>query len=180
MKKIITLLVAFGAFIAVQAQTPRDEARRVILGQPKNGGTNGRDVILGGSHDNTNGSRQAEIDRVNRDYDAKIYSIRNNPNLTQAEKERMIAQLERDRRRRINEINKAYDGRNDDRYDRRRRDRDRDYDDDDDRYEGRKDRGRHLGWERGVGNPHKNGGKPGKGYKQKKSKNKEYRDRDDD
>ena len=44
---------------------------------------------------------------------------------------------------------------------------DRDRDDDDD-YKGKKNKaksnnGKHLGWEKGVGNPHKNGGKPGKG-----------------
>ncbi len=164
MKKIVTLLIAVSAFAAVQAQTTREEARRVILGQPKNGGsTNGRDVILGGQYP-TSGSRQADIDQVNRDYDAKIYSIRTNPNLSQSEKQRMIDQLERERQRRIREINNRYDNGS---YDRRR---DRDYDDD--RYEGRKDNGRHLGWEKGVGNPHKNGGTPGKGKYKAKQKHK--------
>ena len=64
MKKIITLLLAAGAFITVNAQTSKEEARRVILGQPKNGGTattgggttskDGRDVILGGGETGTN------------------------------------------------------------------------------------------------------------------------------
>jgi hypothetical protein len=56
MKKIITLLLAAGAFVTVNAQTSKDDARKVILGQPKGGTTNGgsttskqgRDVILGG------------------------------------------------------------------------------------------------------------------------------------
>src|SRR5690348_10146625 len=64
MKKIITLLLAAGAFVTVNAQTSKDEARKVILGQPKNGGTatnggsttskEGRDVILGGGGTGTN------------------------------------------------------------------------------------------------------------------------------
>ena len=171
MKKMITLLLAVGAFVAVQAQTSKEEARRVILGQPKSGNktdggtsTQGRDVILGGGNNQStypnsypgnypSGSREAQIDQVNREYDAKIYSIRNNNTLSQSEKERIIRQLEAERARKIRQINNSYDG--------------RDRDDDDD-YKGKKNKaksnnGKHLGWEKGVGNPHKNGGKPGKG-----------------
>jgi hypothetical protein len=63
MKKIITLLLAAGAFVTVNAQTSKDEARKVILGQPKNGeattggsttSKQGRDVILGGGGTSTN------------------------------------------------------------------------------------------------------------------------------
>lgn len=171
MKKLITLLIATGAFAAVHAQTTRDEARRVILGQEKKGSSsttsrNGRDVILGGGNETTypnsypnnypSGSRQAEIDRVNREYDSKIWSIRNNNTLTPEEKARMIRQLEQDRARKIRQINQSDRGgygKKGKKYD------------DDDYYEKRnkKDNGKHLGWEKGKGNPHKNGGKPGKG-----------------
>src|ERR1700694_2270477 len=51
MKKILILLIALGSVAAVQAQTSRDEARRVILGQPRNGNrtvySQGRTVIVG-------------------------------------------------------------------------------------------------------------------------------------
>lgn len=174
MKKIITLLLAVGAFGALQAQTSKEEARKVILGQGKtqsgsgSPSTSGRDVILGGGNNGTSypdnrtsypnnypsGSRQARIDQVNREYDAKIWSIRNNNNLSQAEKDRIIRQLEKDRARRINEINN---------YDKNRR-----YEDDDDndsRSKTKSNNGKHLGWEKGKGNPHKNGGSPGKGKK---------------
>jgi hypothetical protein len=162
MKKLITLLFAAGAFIAAHAQTPRDEARRVILGQEKGDNStsrNGRDVILGGGNETAypnnypSGSRQAEIDRVNRDYDAKIRSIRSNNRLSSEEKARMVRQLEQDRARKIRQINqsdgygkkgKKYDGGNGKRY-------------------SKSNNGKHLGWEKGKGNPHKNGGKPGKG-----------------
>ena len=62
MKKIITLLLAAGAFVTVNAQTSKEDARKVILGQPKNGTTTtggsttskqGRDVILGGGETST-------------------------------------------------------------------------------------------------------------------------------
>ena len=162
MKKITTLLLAIGSFIAVNAQTSKEEARRVILGEPKDAPKttptqNPRDVILGGGNNGgTNptsypgnypsGSREAQINQINREYDAKIQSIRDNRYLTQAEKDRAIRQLESDRARRIREINNRYYG----------NDRDKDY-----KYAKKKgNNGKHLGWEKGKGYPHKNGGKP--------------------
>jgi hypothetical protein len=150
MKKIITLLMAAGAFVAVNAQTSKEEARRVVLGGSKNGdgntSTRNRDVILGGGNngnENTrtypnsypnNGSRQSEIDRVNRDYDSKIYSIRNNGTLTQSEKERMIRQLEKDRDKKIKAIN------SDNNYGKK----------------SKGNNGKHKGWTKGKGNQKKN------------------------
>ena len=155
MKRILTLLIALGVFGAVSAQTSKEEARRIILGQGKNGGGNtserSRDIILGGG-DNDNNNRRtypnsypssnSRVDQINREYDAKIYSIRNNPNLSQAEKERIIRQLENDRRRKINQVNDS------------RRDRD-----DDRKYKKNKkyksNNGKHKGWTKGKGNPHR-------------------------
>jgi hypothetical protein len=172
MKKLITLLLATGAFFSVQAQTSKDEARRIILGQEKGNNNNstsrnGRDVVLGGGNETTypnsypnnypSGSGQAEIDRVNREYDAKIWSIRNNNTLSSQEKARMIRQLEQDRDRKIRQINQNKDygySKKGKKYD--------DYDDHGKGY-GKSNNGKHLGWEKGKGNPHKNGGKPGKG-----------------
>ena len=159
MKKIITLFTAIAAFVAVHAQTSRDEARKVVLGQEKNKGTSsqeGRDIILGGGNRNDYPtypgsyptSRQSQIDQVNREYDAKVWSIRNNRTLSQVEKDRMIRQLEEDRARRIRELNQSNG------------------------YGKKKgDNGKHLGWEKGKGNPHKYGRE---GKKNKKG------DRDDD
>lgn len=127
MKKILTLLIAASAFFSAQAQTDRDEARRVILGDGNGGGSNGknypsgngRDVILGGGGNNngsypnnypSNGSRQNQVDQVNREYDAKIASIRNNPYLSYEEKERAIRQLEKDRQNRVRQINNSNNG----------------------------------------------------------------------
>jgi hypothetical protein len=148
MKKILTLLLAVGACVTVQAQTSREEARRVILGGgggSGNSGSNGsRDVILGGGNNGdsyptypgnypSSSSRQAQIDQVNREYDNKIQSIRNNSYLSYEEKQRAIRQLEKDRQARIRQINNSYNG------GRRRYE-------DGDRYEARKDNGKHKGW----------------------------------
>ncbi len=147
MKKILTLLIAIGAFVTLHAQS-REETRRVILGDRKENGTssgrNDRDVVLGrgdnGNYPNGtySSNRQYEIDRVNREYSDKINSVRDNRYLSNSEKERAIQDLERDRQRRIEQINRNYDGRND------RYDRDERYDRDD-RYS-RGDNGKHKGW----------------------------------
>jgi hypothetical protein len=163
MKKFITLLIAAGAFVVVHAQNPKEDARKVILGTPKNSPTsspsqNGRDIILGRGNGTTypnsnpnnypNGSREARIAQVNREYDQKIYSIRNNPNLSAQEKERIIRQLEADRARRVKEINDSYNKH----YQKKKHN---DEDDDHDKH----DNGKHLGWEKGKGNPHKGKGR---------------------
>jgi hypothetical protein len=157
MKKIITLLFAATAFVSVQAQTSREEARKVVLGGQKGSTTttktpdsrteNPRDVVLGGSNSESS-SRQAQIDQVNREYDAKISSIRNNPTLTQEEKDQAIARLERDRARKIRAINNQDDNYNDDKNSGKKNKK------------AKGNNGKHLGWEKGVGNPHKNGGSP--------------------
>lgn len=169
MKKVITLLLIVSTVASASAQTSQEESRRVVLGtgggtrtERTSTGSNPVDVILGRDRrveDNqgtrypggTYGTREQQIDRVNREYDAKVYSIRNNRTLTAAEKERMIRQLEADRARRIREINNRYYG---DRRDDRR------YDDDDDYRKDKKyksNNGNHYGWEKGKGNPHKSG-----------------------
>lgn len=161
MKKILTLLLAAGAFLTLHAQS-REETRRVILGSPKDNGNYGdrdRDVILGGNNNSrypsTNRSydnRQYQIDQINREYNAKIQSIRNNRYLSSQEKSRAIRQLEQDRQRRINDINRQYSTSN------RRYDNDR-YDNRNYNRNERHDNGKHKGWYKGKGNPHKNGGK---------------------
>lgn len=166
MKKVITLLLIVSAVASANAQTNQEESRRVILGTGGGGSKTERtsrsnpvDVILGrgGSTEDsrstrypsgTYGSRDQQIDQVNREYDRKIYSIRNNPNLSAAEKERMIRQLENDRARRIREINDRYYG------DRRNDRRD---DDDRDNRNYKSNPGNHYGWEKGKGNPHRTG-----------------------
>ena len=49
MKKIITLFIAVASFAALHAQSSRDEARKVVLGQPKRNTSTqqGRNIILG-------------------------------------------------------------------------------------------------------------------------------------
>lgn len=169
MKKLLTLLLAVTSFTISFAQSRKiDEARRVMNGTP-----NDRTVydergsrVPGGSGT----SRSEDIDKVNYEYERKINAVRMNPTLSQAEKERRIRKLEDERERRINSINH---GKND-------KDRKKAYT----KNKGKGNNGRHLGWEKGVGNPHRDEGdykqgkrkhdddrKNGKKYKQK-NKNK--------
>jgi len=162
MKKIVTLLFSLGALTAVFAQNTRDmeNSKRVILGAPRTSGSqNPKDIVLGNdgrvyggngtSYPQTypypNGSsRDAQINNINREYDAKIYSIRNNRYLSYSEKERMIRQLEIDRQRAIRQVGNQYGN--------RQYDDDRDYDYNK-KHKG--NNGNHYGWEKGKGNPHK-------------------------
>ena len=157
-KKIITLSLSFVVFTAAFAQSPKiEEAKDVITGrkkttQPQESDRSVKDVILGRRTedqsttrypDGTYGSRESQIEQVNREYDQKINSIRNNPYLSAEEKDRMIRQLEAERRRKIKSINNRYE--------------DRDDDDDYKSKKVKKNNGNHYGWEKGVGNPHRTG-----------------------
>lgn len=91
------LLFTLGAFAMAQAQTSKEEARKIVLGQPKKATTSqqGRTVILGRNETNR---------KVYKTKRTTHYSKKSNP-------------------------------------------------------------GKHLGWYKGVGNPHRYGTTPGKGKK---------------
>ena len=154
MKNILALLLSFMVVTAAFAQTQRDEAKSVILGRKKtttstSKSEESRNVILGRSDRYPStypaSSRAQRIAEINREYDAKIRSIQNNPTLSRSEKDRLIRQLEAERRREIDAINGSYSGK-------------RKHDDDDDKSEKHKrkgNNGNHYGWQKGKGNPHK-------------------------
>lgn len=169
MKKIITLLLCAAFFTTAFAQTSAEESRRIILGKQSKSETDeteAKDVILGRknkriSDDDRNypntrtypsGNREQRVEQVNREYDAKVQSIRNNRYLSSAEKQRAIRDLNNDRARKIRAINEKYGNNQRD----RRYDRD---DNDDDRKKKnkkyKKNNGNHYGWQKGKGNPHR-------------------------
>lgn len=150
MKKIITLLIMFGAFATSYAQSGTiDKAKKVITKEPRNTTSYPNDRKVYGESDtrypSNSTSRQAEIDEVNRTYDAKIQAVRVNPILSAAEKERKIRNLEYERAQRIREINNRYYGNNT-------------YSKTNKKGYGKDNNpGKHLGWEKGKGNPHRTG-----------------------
>ncbi len=167
MKKIMTLLVCLGAVTLASAQNTREmeDVKDIILGPRKTDGntrSGDKDVVLGRDDRRVenggrttyprNSSRSTEANRINREYDAKIGSIENNRTLSRAEKERAIRQLESDRNRKLRSLNERYskDRRYNDRDDDRRYSKNKNY------KKGKKgNNGKHLGWEKGKGNPHK-------------------------
>jgi hypothetical protein len=109
MKKVFALVVALGAMTAVFAQRGydhRNESRDVILGQPNN--TN-----VYGDQRNNNGyysirERDAQIERIKREYDWKIESLQHDRYLRKAERKRQIRYLENERDARIREVIERY------------------------------------------------------------------------
>ena len=156
MKKIITLLITFGAFATSFAQSPTiDRAKEIITKEPRNTtGTYPNDRRVGDDNASrypTSTSRDAEINDINRHYDSKIEAVRRNPLLSSEEKEKRIRALEYERAQKVREINKRYYG-NDNSYSKNKsKDKNKAY--------GKKDNpGKHLGWEKGKGNPHRTDG----------------------
>lgn len=99
------MLLVLGIVVSVRAQSSRDQARRVILGQPKNSyPQQTRTVILGRNGEATQPQRVYRTNNVYYPRREHEYYHKTNP-------------------------------------------------------------GRHLGWYKGVGNPHRYGGNPGKGNK---------------
>jgi hypothetical protein len=137
MKKFITLLLAISFISAANAQSRKiEEARRVVNGQPQQEERRVYDEQGVRYPDSYPVNNSSEIDRVNRDYDYKIQSIRNNPNLNSEEKARIIRQLEKDREKKIRSISKSYN--------------------DDDKKKYKSNNGKHKGWTKGKGNQKKN------------------------
>lgn len=151
MKKIITLLIVCGAFVTSFAQSRTiDKAKEVITKEPRNTtGTYPDDKRVGDDNASrypTSTSREAEINDINRYYESKIEAVRRNPLLSSEEKERRIRELEYERAQKVREINKRYSG--DNTYSKNKsKNKNKAYD--------KKDNpGKHLGWEKGKGNPH--------------------------
>ncbi|HEY0060103.1 MAG TPA: hypothetical protein VGB56_13285, partial [Flavisolibacter sp.] len=153
---------------SVQAQTSAEESRDIILGKRTGPGSTqndprSRDVVLGRNDGRVyrengtrtsypSGSNAQQREAVNREYDRKVESIRNNRTLSAAEKERTIRQLNRDRAERLQALNARGDNRRYDDGDRRDRDNKN--------YKSKKaksNNGNHYGWEKGKGNAKKKG-----------------------
>ena len=156
MKKIITLLIVCGAFATSFAQSRTiDKAKEIITKEPRNTtGTYPDDKRVGDDNASrypTSTSREAEINDINRYYESKIEAVRRNPLLSSEEKERRIRELEYERAQKVREINKRYSG-NDNTYSKNKSNgKNKSYD--------KKDNpGKHLGWEKGKGNPHRTDG----------------------
>jgi hypothetical protein len=108
MKKVFALVLALGAMSAVFAQRGYDhgnESRDVILGQQN------RSVYNNNRNNDgyySSRERDEQIDRINRTYNWKIESVRNDRHLRNAEKRREIRFLENERDTKIREVVERY------------------------------------------------------------------------
>jgi hypothetical protein len=111
MKKVFTLLFALGAMTAVFAQRGydrREESRDVILGQPN------RSVYDNPRNDGYYSTRErdADIQRIAREYNWRIESVQHDRYLRRSEKKRQVRSLEMERDARIREVVQRYERHN--------------------------------------------------------------------
>ena len=108
MKKLFALVFAIGAVTSVFAQRSydrRDESRDVILGQQNHSVYNnnrGNDGYF------STRERDDQIERINRNYNWRIQSVRKDRHLRNAEKKREIRFLENERDSKIREVVERY------------------------------------------------------------------------
>jgi len=144
MKKLFALLIAAGSFTTIFAQSKKiEEARRVMNGNGSDDRTVNDNRGSRRPGDNVSTNRSERIEEVNNEYDRKVNSVRINPTLSQAEKERRIRELENQRQRRIDAIKNG--DRNSTKHKNHGKNKNK---------TGKGNNGKHLGWEKGVGNPH--------------------------
>lgn len=120
MKKVFALVFALGTITAVFAQGGygRDESRTVIIGQPN------RTVYDHNNNGNYYGmDRQAQIDRINQEYNWRIQQVEHDRYLRRSERKRQVRFLENERDQRIREVMRSYNNRRDHDWDHDRDDR---------------------------------------------------------
>jgi hypothetical protein len=111
MKKIITLLFSFGLFATSFAQYNRGHNNRddqYVYNQRDHYGKGNYDIAK---------NRNLQIERINREFDYKIQSIKNNRYLNRRAKKAAIKNAEKDRKRQIKIVNDRFKyARSDNRY----------------------------------------------------------------
>lgn len=150
MKKLIILIVITASTISSFGQSRTiDKAKEVITKEPTNSPNYPDNRRVGTDNYPTAGSREAEISEINRRYDAKIQAVRANPLLSAEEKERRIRDLEYERAQQVRQVNNRYYGNNSGSKNKNKTQG---------KAFNKKDNpGKHLGWEKGKGNPHRSG-----------------------
>ncbi|MCW3074296.1 MAG: hypothetical protein JWP69_1365 [Flaviaesturariibacter sp.] len=133
MKKLFTVLLAMG-LVSVSFAQSRDsrypqDSKSVILGRSGNGSYDKDDRRYDNDrYDRDDRSRtagaekNAQLYRINREFDARINAVRNNRRLRSSEKSRQVRSLEAQRREEISRTNARFDqwrnGNSNDRYSR--------------------------------------------------------------
>ena len=113
MKKLFVLMIALGALATANAQSRRDVGMndRNTVFNDKRPGTDIR-------YENNNEWRRKEaIEKINREFDYKIVSVRRSRYLSNRERNRQIQMLERERAQKIRMAFERFPDRKNGRYD---------------------------------------------------------------
>jgi hypothetical protein len=105
MKKLFVLLFSTGMILTASAQSSRNQSRDVILGQSDR-------TVYNDNYDRngfTNRERDDQIRRINREFDARLYSIQRDRYMRNAEKRRAVRELEMQRNQAIRDVNYRYE-----------------------------------------------------------------------
>jgi len=111
MKKILAVVFSLGLLSTAFAQGSHQRDRDITYGKPTNPVYNDNKY---GRNDGYFSAREkdAQISRINREFDYKIMAIKRNRYMRNAEKNREIRQLERERAQEIRELNQRFSRQN--------------------------------------------------------------------
>lgn len=107
MKRILTLMIAFGAIVSATAQSSRsypsdrNDSRDVFLRQQseRTYGNNSRN-----NYSFTANERDRQIDRINGDFDVRIRRVERDRRLRSSEKAYQVRRLEEQRRNEVSQV----------------------------------------------------------------------------
>lgn len=120
MKRILALFLFVGAVTAASAQSSRNQSRDIVLGRPNSpvydNNSNRNNGYESRNSNYSTRERDAQIERIKREYDWKIRNVYNDRFLRNSAKKRKVRMLEDERNDRIREVIRQYNDRNN-RYD---------------------------------------------------------------
>ena len=111
MKRILALFLFVGAVTVASAQSSRNQSRDIVLGRPNSVyGNNNRNNNYGSRNNDYYSIRErdAQIERIKREYDWKIRNVYNDRYLRNSAKKRKVRMLEDERNDRIREVMQRY------------------------------------------------------------------------
>jgi Skp family chaperone for outer membrane proteins len=124
MKKMLLLTFSVAILSSAFAQNSRNQSRDIVLGQANSGVYSNRnnDRNYGNNdYSYTTRERDAEIARINREFDARINAVRRDRRIRNGEKNHQVSMLENQRRAEIMQLNQRFTPQRSNRYDDRNR-----------------------------------------------------------
>jgi hypothetical protein len=111
MKRILALFLFMGAITAASAQYSRNQSRDIVLGRPGSGNVYNEYPGNNSRYSSTR-ERDAQIERIKREFNWKIQAVDNDRYLRNSAKRRKIRLLENERDDRIRQVFRQYNDQN--------------------------------------------------------------------